>query len=551
MKSGMKAGIYARKSKETEKGESVSNQIKRGKAFCEIRGWDYEIYKDTDYSGKNLSRPDFERMYKDIESGKIHTVISYKLDRVSRSVNDFSSLITDLSNRGVDFVSLTENFDTTNPLGRAMMYISSVFAQLERETIAERVKDNMHDLFATGRYVGGKIMLGYDLEKTVIEGKTLTKLVVNKEESEIIRFIFESYLNDGASTITIARELMQRGTKSKNGVNISNTAIARILSSLMYVQADELIYDYFSDKYLIVGDSSRFDGTHGCQTYGKSMVTSTTRKKNDKTEWKLTAGSHDWIISSSTFIAVQEKLVKQRRLPPRRGTSANSVLTGLVKCGVCGASMCLRKSTAKDAVYKYMYCPTKTRYSLDSCSQGNIGAGELETKVINLILELSQDKDKFKKGLNDKLAAFSSKKEPVRSAREAALTNLAQIDSDIKRVLDLLVREVISDQEYRIKVDDLKIQKNELEKFIASSKDNLDNINYDELNIEHIFDMLDKMANLNNITDFKERRALIRSVVKEIIINGDQAEVVLFFDAEEPFENGMFDRLSISSLPHR
>jgi site-specific DNA recombinase len=158
----MKAAIYARKSRETEKGESLDNQISRGIALCNSRGWEYDIYQDMAWSGKSLDRPDFKRMYSDIENKKIHTVICYKLDRVSRNVNDFSSLINDLSSKNVDFISLTENFDTSSALGRAMMYISSVFAQLERETTAERVKDNMFDQASSGIWNGGPVPFGFD-----------------------------------------------------------------------------------------------------------------------------------------------------------------------------------------------------------------------------------------------------------------------------------------------------------------------------------------------------------------------------------------------------
>lgn len=544
------AAIYARKSKFSEKGESISNQLNRGKALCESRGWKYKEYKDTDYSGKNLDRPDFERMYKDIENGLIHTVICYKLDRVSRSVNDFSTLITDLTDKGVNFVSLTENFDTSTPLGRAMMYISSVFAQLERETISERVKDNMYDLFAAGRWVGGKIPMGYDSENITVNGRKASRLLINKNEAAIVKYIFDEYVKDGSSTLTVARDLISKGIKSKNNQNLSSTAIARILSNHFYVQADEHIYEYFSGHYKIVGDKDRFDGTCGCQSYGKSSVTIADRKKNDKSNWQLTAGSHEWIVPSDLFLAVQEKMRIKRRMPPRKGTSKNSILTGLVKCGSCGASMTLRKSSAKDVVYRYMYCPSKGRFSPDFCDQKNIRVDILEKNVVDLIVKLSSDKDELRNALIQSLNDLTSKKNPLTDGRESSLNRIAQIDSDLKRMLDLLVREIVAEDAYKEKVNSLSTEKDHLQNFINNSKSRMDEIEYSELNIQHILGAVETMPRLAESKDFDEKRSLIRSIVKEIIINGDDAEVVFFFNIKT-LENMDCDRLSISLPLHQ
>ena len=103
------AAIYVRKSKATEKGESIENQINRGKALCQLRGWDYIVYEDYDVSGKTLERPGFERMMRDIRSGKINYVVCYKLDRISRSVNDFSNLIEELNSLDVGFICIKDN----------------------------------------------------------------------------------------------------------------------------------------------------------------------------------------------------------------------------------------------------------------------------------------------------------------------------------------------------------------------------------------------------------------------------------------------------------
>ena len=131
--------LYARQSVDKKDSISIESQIE----FCkyETRGNPYEIYTDRGFSGKNINRPDFERMMTDVKSGKIRRVIVYKLDRISRSILDFSNMMEAFQQYHVEFVSSTEKFDTSTPIGRAMLNICIVFAQVERETIQTRVTD--------------------------------------------------------------------------------------------------------------------------------------------------------------------------------------------------------------------------------------------------------------------------------------------------------------------------------------------------------------------------------------------------------------------------
>ena len=131
--------IYARKSVFREDSISIESQIE----MCryEARGEACVIYQDNGFSGKNTDRPDFKRMMNDIKSNKVSKVIVYKLDRISRSILDFSEMMCIFQKYSVDFVSATEKFDTSSPMGRAMLNICIVFAQLERETIQQRVTD--------------------------------------------------------------------------------------------------------------------------------------------------------------------------------------------------------------------------------------------------------------------------------------------------------------------------------------------------------------------------------------------------------------------------
>ena len=158
--------IYSRKSKFTGKGESIGNQVELCKEYVRNMFGEADadrcvVFEDEGFSGGNLKRPDFQRMMEEVRKRKFKAIIVYRLDRISRNISDFTGLIDELNKLDVSFVSIREQFDTSTPMGRAMMFIISVFSQLERETIAERIRDNMHELAKTGRWLGGNTPTGF------------------------------------------------------------------------------------------------------------------------------------------------------------------------------------------------------------------------------------------------------------------------------------------------------------------------------------------------------------------------------------------------------
>lgn len=168
-KNGEAIAIYSRKSKFTGKGESIGNQVELCKEYIRIHfGNDAAgsamIFEDEGFSGGNLNRPDFQKMMAEVRKHRFQAIVVYRLDRINRNISDFTGPIDELTKLGVSFVSIREQFDTSTPMGRAMMFIISVFSQLERETIAERIRDNMHELAKTGRWLGGNAPTGFQSE---------------------------------------------------------------------------------------------------------------------------------------------------------------------------------------------------------------------------------------------------------------------------------------------------------------------------------------------------------------------------------------------------
>ena len=177
--------IYARQSVDRADSISIESQIE----FCqyEMRGEQYKVYTDRGYSGKNTDRPAFAEMMNDIESGVIGKVVVYKLDRISRSILDFSNMMEKFGKHRVEFVSTTEKFDTSSPMGRAMLNICIVFAQLERETIQKRVADAYYSRSQKSFYMGGRVPYGSSTPSrnapTVTLSATFKPTVFSKTES--------------------------------------------------------------------------------------------------------------------------------------------------------------------------------------------------------------------------------------------------------------------------------------------------------------------------------------------------------------------------------
>ena len=218
-----RTAIYARQSVDKKDSISVETQIELCRTRC---GEDAVcIYTDRGFSGKNLKRPGYIKMTGDIACGKIRRVMVYRLDRLSRSVGDFSKMWEIFERYGVEFSSISEQFDTSTPIGKAMVYIIMTFAQLERETIAERVSDNYYSRIRTGAWPGGRAPFGFCNTRLISGGHSVPSLSADENAPTVCR-IFSEYASSGRSLASIAKELSKekirfRGTLPRLGQQIS------------------------------------------------------------------------------------------------------------------------------------------------------------------------------------------------------------------------------------------------------------------------------------------------------------------------------------------
>lgn len=418
--------IYSRKSKYTGKGESIGNQVELCREYIRLHFGEEDakkaiVFEDEGFSGGNINRPAFKRMMAQLERKEIKALVVYRLDRVSRNVSDFAGMVESLNRRDVTFVSISEHFDTSTPMGRAMMYISSVFAQLERETIAERIRDNMHELAKTGRWLGGNTPTGYSSESVksvTVDGKTkkACKLKLIPEEAETVKTIFDLFTQTGSLTLTEA-ELMKRRILTKNENHFTRFSVKSILQNPVYMIADEDAWEYFALKESDVFSSrEQFDGIHGILAYnrtdqekGKATVF------NPANEWIVSVGKHPGLIPGKVWVAVQDNLERNKSKSYRRPRKNEALLTGMLFCA-CGNRMYPRlskRTTADgDVIYTYV-CKMKERSKKELCKRRNANGNILDVAVIEQLKLLADEKSDFVSQLEKSKMFYSDRKSVV------------------------------------------------------------------------------------------------------------------------------------------
>lgn len=230
MKSVIKCcAVYTRKSSE-EGLEQGFNSLDAQREAClayitsqKAEGWVAvkEDYNDGGFSGGNMERPGLQQLMADIKAGKVHIIVVYKIDRLTRSLMDFAKLVEVFDAHGVTFVSVTQSFNTTTSMGRLTLNVLLSFAQFEREVAGERIRDKIAASKKKGMWMGGSVPLGYDVKDR--------QLIINTHEAERVQLIFQKYLELGCVQ-KVKKHLDTEGIKSKarhSSVAASSTGCCR------------------------------------------------------------------------------------------------------------------------------------------------------------------------------------------------------------------------------------------------------------------------------------------------------------------------------------
>jgi len=495
--------LYARQSLDKKDSISIESQLD----FCkyETRGEAFETYIDKGFSGKNTNRPAFEKLIADIKAGKVKQVIVYKLDRISRSILDFSTMMELFQEYNVEFVSSTEKFDTSTPIGRAMLNICIVFAQLERETIQKRVTDAYYSKSHKGYYMGGRVPYGFQIEKFTMNGKNLSRFVPVPEEIEQIKLIYNLYSEPDMTLGGVFRELINRGCVEKRGANWCTARISEIVRNPAYVKSDIDICNFFvSQGANVVNPITDFAGINGIFLYKGFNSDKTKKKQYDLVDRDVVIAPHVGIIPSDIWLKCRLKIMNNRQ-SARTNKAKRTWLAGKIKCKKCGYAYTTTKSNTKAG--RYFQC-TGARYSIKCKGSGNtIYADVFEEYVLE---EMKKELSKFQFLANDKKQSLS----PDFNNQK---TKIAEIEKEIDSLLNKVANANSTLMNYINKrIEELDSEKQKIQGKIVAITSNKP--------AEHI----DKITNHLQMWDklnMDDKQRIVDILIKVIYISENEIEI--------------------------
>lgn len=555
--------VYARKSKFTGKGESIQNQIDRCVEKIHrltkdspISDDQIRIFKDEGFSGGNMERPEFQKMM-DLchsKSENIKAVVCYKLDRFSRSISDFSAAFDELNKMRIEFISVSDDFDTTTAAGKAVIMLVTVFAEFERNILAERIRDNKEGLAKTGRWLGGMTPMGYKSTRITYQHdsfdreRTMCYLETIPREKEIVQRIFHDYLKYHSLT-KIETSLRVSEIKTRKNRYFSVTAIRSILSNPVYMSADEDAWNYFEQHDCpLYPDKAMYTGQHGIMAYNKTEQDShkCTKLKN-LSDWIVAIGKHEPFVSGKDWVSVQTLLQQNASKTYRSSKSSRGLLSGLIVCGNCGAYMRpkMYRQLTTDGLKKFSYlCETKDKSRQHQCQMNN-PPGEIDTFVCNAVKNLAENKEY----LEQKLLSQLNKHNEINTS--SMKSNLALLNEQLKSV-DSQINNLIQNLASMTgpAVDLVNKQINELSEKSRHLKQEIDYQQtvlsqslspQTELNV--IAEKLTRFSETFDTLSFEEKRSTLKMLIQKIVWTGskvhiyfvgDDSDEVLFSGKKEP-----------------
>lgn len=521
----LKVAIYSRKSRFSEKGESVENQITICKQYAiqnfNVSADDIFVYQDEGFSGKDTNRPEFQKLIKAAKNKEFNILICYRLDRISRNVADFSNTIEMLQKYDIDFISISEQFDTSTPMGRAMMNIAAVFAQLERETIAERIKDNMLELSKSGRWLGGTPPLGFkscaiEYKNENNKTKKMFKLVNVSDELKIVKLIYKLYIEKRGFN-SVANYMCKNRYKGKNGGEFSRSTIEQIIKNPVYCISDEKILNWFQEQGATI--SGEPDGIHGLMVYNKREGG---KKDKPVSEWIISIGKHKGIISSDTWLKCQEIIEQNKaKVAPRSCTGEKFLLSGMIICSECGSHMSSWSHYNKkyDFMERYYRCNLRNRAS-NRCNNKMLNAYKAEEYVSKYLKEIDIDTliQKYKNNksiiekndLKTEISTLTNQFEENEKIIKGLIRKMALLNDDIK-IIKLLRDEI---ENIKNDNDKIKIKIKQLTLKLEQTK------NHEEF-IQIIKDKLNNFKKYFDYVNTESKRLLIKALVDNIIWDGE------------------------------
>lgn len=518
--------LYGRQSIDKKDSVSIETQFEKGHALCNLNNWNiYKEYYDKGYSGKDINRPSFQNLLKDIEQGYIKRVIVYRLDRISRSITDFANLLNFFNKYDVTFISATENFDTSSPLGRAMIYIIMVFAQLERETIAERITDNYYFRAKQGLFMGGNAPYGFKSARIIgSDGKKKSVLEINENEINVVKNVYDWYLNGKGSVRSVVEKLNTLGIKSRNNRLWSSNQISRMLTRPIYTSNSLDVYNYYLKTGINIVDSiDDFDGKKSLTIIGKENGKGQYRKYIDITDQFLVIVDIPPIIDSNTWLCVQNKMKNNKQFAPRLGQSKVCFLSGLLTCGCCGYSMSVKNQNKNGKMYSYICCNTKKHRGYNVCGSKLHSVAELEEAVLLHLIKHIEENNIYEK--LSKIKEIKKVDASLINKKHLLEANITKSNNEIQNLLKIVSAGGSVANKY--------IQKNieEIDSKIQNYKLELNKIDSEIYNTYSQYDKLKDIKEYLKVPeqiidcDFDTKKSICKAFIRKITVNSDSIDI--------------------------
>ena len=525
MNHGFRVAIYVRVSTEeqAQHGYSIDAQLETLRSYCKLYGKVVVAeYVDAGVSGKSMAgRYELQKMLRDAQEKKFDEVIVWKISRLARKTIDLLKIVDDLKQNDISFRSFSENFETETAMGRFALQMMGAVGELERNTIIDNVKLGMTQRTRQGRWNGG-ICLGYrsEIVGSNARGGNDTKLVIVPEEAVIIRKIFTMY-SQGKGLRAIANYLNREGYKTKRGNTFSTDSIKEIILNPLYV---------------------------GKVRFNRYENWSERKRKGKSENVIIVDGIHEPIISQELWDKVQA-IRQQKAKKPMKNYEGNYVLTGLIKCPECGATMVGTRTTntLKDGtkkVLRYYSCGAARRKGRSVCGFNSVRADYVEEYVLNRINEVVNH-PKILKELVSKVNQHKKKMiKPLQMERETVNKSLETIQASKQKYLDLYETDLIDQEMFKGRIKELN---NEMEKLILRRdeiEETLQGCDSEELPFDYVKEVLTNLDVMIQKMASDEKKVFYQLIIEEIVVKDKKVEEIKLKIDEQVQEDIMKKSLS-------
>jgi len=485
----METAIYCRVSTEeqAQEGFSIRAQEQKLKDYANVKDWSiYNFYIDEGISGKNITeRPAVLRMINDIQAGHIKNVLVFKLDRLTRSVADLVYLMDTFNKNGCAFNSLMESLDTSTASGRMFIKIIGIFAEFERENIAERVRigkeRKAREGFTTGCHY---ISYGYDRQL----GERIQ--TINETEAQNVRMVFDMYVNRGMSLNAIARNFNMQKITTKQGYMWNSASIKAILTNCNYIG---------NVRYAILDPDRHFE----------------------------TEGKHEAIITEELYNAAQILIKKNSRTAPTKKPDEHNYFVNLLYCGECGQKYLphnnvYKTKNGKTTLYNFQ---CRTRHLKGNCTQKAITAKRIEKELIQFIATYE---DIFTTD-GEEMTLLQQEKKQTEAQIQNFREQLKHYESREKEVMSHYISGAIDFESYRNMKKQLDSDREYIRAELAELTTDEDENNPATISREEVAATFrDSWQGLTNA----EKRLFLTNYIKKIIVRNDPVEGSRFGDTK-------------------